>query len=82
MLKNVDVIDHPGTAAFNAFANGVGYICVCAGTPHGVQNVMGDLIQSANGVVGSLPVLIIQRADRGSTTCSPSASCGHGWKVS
>ncbi len=34
VFKNVDVIGHPGIAAFNAFASGSGYTCEGAGTPY------------------------------------------------
>ncbi|NWB99501.1 TIGR03756 family integrating conjugative element protein [Pseudomonas gingeri] len=34
VFKNVDVIGHPGIAAFNAFASGSGYTCAGAGTPY------------------------------------------------
>ncbi|WP_065947555.1 TIGR03756 family integrating conjugative element protein [Pseudomonas sp. 1 R 17] len=34
IFKNVDIIGHPGIAAFNAFASGSGYTCAGAGTPY------------------------------------------------
>jgi len=34
VFKNVDVIGHPGIAAFNVFASGSGYTCEGAGTPY------------------------------------------------
>ncbi|WP_248800620.1 TIGR03756 family integrating conjugative element protein [Pseudomonas sp. MWU13-2105] len=42
VFKNVDVIGHPGIAAFNAFASGSGYTCAGAGTPY-VPNLLSTL---------------------------------------
>ncbi|QPO21997.1 TIGR03756 family integrating conjugative element protein [Pseudomonas sp. Y39-6] len=42
IFKNVDVIGHPGIAAFNAFASGSGYACAGAGTPY-VPNMLSTL---------------------------------------
>ncbi|BBP76674.1 integrating conjugative element protein [Pseudomonas sp. Ost2] len=42
VFKNVDVIGHPGIAAFNAFASGSGYTCEGAGTPY-VPNLLSTL---------------------------------------
>ncbi len=42
IFKNVDVIGHPGIAAFNAFASGSGYTCSGAGIPY-VPNMLSTL---------------------------------------
>lgn len=42
IFKNVDVIGHPGIAAFNAFASGSGYTCAGAGKPY-VPNMLSTL---------------------------------------
>lgn len=42
IFKNVDVIGHPGTAAFNAFASRSGYTCTGAGKPF-VPNMLSTL---------------------------------------
>lgn len=42
IFKNVDVIGHPGNAAFNAFASGSGYTCAGAGKPY-VPNMLSTL---------------------------------------
>lgn len=41
-FKNVDVIGHPGTIAFNQFASESGYVCAGAGTPY-VPNMLSTL---------------------------------------
>lgn len=42
IFKNVDVIGHPGIAAFNAFASSSGYTCAGAGKPY-VPNMLSTL---------------------------------------
>jgi len=42
IFKNVDIIGHPGIAAFNAFASGSGYSCAGAGKPY-VPNMLSTL---------------------------------------
>jgi integrating conjugative element protein (TIGR03756 family) len=55
VFKNVDVIGHPGIAAFNSFASGSGYACSGAGTPY-VPNMLSTLDSLAwrNGVPESV----------------------------
>ena len=42
IFKNVDVIGHPGIAAFSAFASGSGYTCAGAGKPY-LPNMLSTL---------------------------------------